>query len=209
MDLGDLVELRQLRPDQCTWQGIVFEASVASINRAGGSVTLRCDGLRLYHENLVFNVIWKPQGAHLFLRFAEQSLSLAERSSELPRLAPCDRNSPQGAITSIGSGLDEDGRCKLALPRQGGRRFKRGACGGGRDSWRNQWLGRRVAESRTAGVWISRSPFFRTDRRLNPQQAVQSIIWGKHATPFLISGPPGTGKTKTLVRSPSLSVFVR
>lgn len=72
VDLGDLVELRQLRPELQSFQGIVFEASVASINRARGSVTLRCDGLRSYQESLVFNVIWKPQGALLAPRLVNR-----------------------------------------------------------------------------------------------------------------------------------------
>lgn len=33
------------------------------------------------------------------------------------------------------------------------------------------------------------------------QNAVQSILWARHRAPLLISGPPGTGKTKTLVES--------
>lgn len=41
------------------------------------------------------------------------------------------------------------------------------------------------------------------DPSLNEEQlnAVKSILWAQHTVPFLISGPPGTGKTKTLVEA--------
>lgn len=41
------------------------------------------------------------------------------------------------------------------------------------------------------------------DPTLNEEQlnAVKSILWAQHTVPFLISGPPGTGKTKTLVEA--------
>ncbi|KAF8298246.1 P-loop containing nucleoside triphosphate hydrolase protein [Clavulina sp. PMI_390] len=41
------------------------------------------------------------------------------------------------------------------------------------------------------------------DSQLNDEQklAVKSIVHGKHGIPYLISGPPGTGKTKTIVEA--------
>lgn len=62
VDLGDVLELRQLRPDLHAWQGLVFQASVDGVNRAKGEVILRCDGLRGYEESMFFNVIWNVQG---------------------------------------------------------------------------------------------------------------------------------------------------
>lgn len=41
------------------------------------------------------------------------------------------------------------------------------------------------------------------DASLNEEQqnAVRSILWGKQRLPLLLHGPPGTGKTKTLVEA--------
>ncbi|GAA5904478.1 hypothetical protein JCM6882_008919 [Rhodosporidiobolus microsporus] len=41
------------------------------------------------------------------------------------------------------------------------------------------------------------------DSSLNEEQrnAVRSILWGQHRLPLLLHGPPGTGKTKTLVEA--------
>ncbi|GAA5833572.1 hypothetical protein JCM5353_000835 [Sporobolomyces roseus] len=41
------------------------------------------------------------------------------------------------------------------------------------------------------------------DPKLNEEQrnAVQSILWARHRAPFLVSGPPGTGKTSTIVEA--------
>lgn len=62
VDLCDVLEIRQLRPEQQAWQGLVFEATVWGVNRAKGEVVLRCDALRGYEETLIFNVSWKVQG---------------------------------------------------------------------------------------------------------------------------------------------------
>ena len=61
VDLGDILNLRQLRPSFQSWQGLEFEASVAGINRAAGEGLLRGDGLMGYQESMVFNVVWRVQ----------------------------------------------------------------------------------------------------------------------------------------------------
>lgn len=65
VDLGDVLSIRQLRPQYQSWQGLEFHASVAGINRAAGEVLLRCDGLLQYQESMVFNVVWRVQGETL------------------------------------------------------------------------------------------------------------------------------------------------
>jgi hypothetical protein len=73
VDLGDVLTLRQLRPQFQTWQGYVFQSSIVNINRAAGEVTLRCDGMVGAQESMIFNVQWKVQGALFFLSFSPLS----------------------------------------------------------------------------------------------------------------------------------------
>lgn len=54
VDLGDEVNLRQLRPLQQSWQGILFIATVWGINRARGSVILRCEELMPNYQEVPF-----------------------------------------------------------------------------------------------------------------------------------------------------------
>jgi len=55
-------------------------------------------------------------------------------------------------------------------------------------------------------IWLNRNLYFRSfyDRNLNgeQQQAVQKILSGSsRPAPYLVFGPPGTGKTVTLVEA--------
>ncbi|KAK4050123.1 hypothetical protein OIV83_003694 [Microbotryomycetes sp. JL201] len=164
VDLGDMLDLRQLRPEAHHWQGLLFEASVWGINRAKGEVILRCDALINYEESMQFNIVWKVQD-RIFLhwRRATETLDLAlNPTAAVPK-------APDGTV----------------IP-----------------SIVEKWLFPLPTDERQdqAGAFdkdVQLDPTLNTEQ----QNAVQSILWGKHEVPFLISGPPGTGKTKTLVEA--------
>jgi hypothetical protein len=61
--LGDSVFLRQLRPWNKSFQGILFEAFIWNIERRLGKIELRCDALGVppMWESGHFNVEWSPQ----------------------------------------------------------------------------------------------------------------------------------------------------
>ncbi|GAA6027874.1 hypothetical protein JCM8097_001759 [Rhodosporidiobolus ruineniae] len=170
VDLGDALTLRQLQPEHQTWQGLEFTASVAGINRAAGEVILRCDSLFFYQQSLVFNVMWKVQ-ERIFneWRCAVEMLDLHITSDTLISNPPPSSN-----------GTSPRPRKRTAV---------------------ESWLfpePEDVMSTLPAPVddecdWV--------DSSLNEEQrnAVRSILWGQQRLPLLLHGPPGTGKTKTLV----------
>ncbi|GAA5910926.1 hypothetical protein JCM8208_006689 [Rhodotorula glutinis] len=167
VDLGDILNLRQLRPSFQSWQGLEFEASVAGINRAAGEVLLRCDGLMGYQEAMVFNVVWRVQDRifNEWRRSTELADLYLNSSSILQDGPPTKRR--RTAIDSWLFPQSEDVSVHAPAPTK--------------DDLDPEWV----------------------DESLNEEQrnAIRSIIWGKQRCPLLLHGPPGTGKTKTLVES--------
>ncbi|GAA5934856.1 hypothetical protein JCM3775_001658 [Rhodotorula graminis] len=167
VDLGDILNLRQLRPSFQSWQGLEFEASVAGINRAAGEVLLRCDGLMGYQEAMVFNVVWRVQDRifNEWRRSTELADLYLNSSSILLDGPPTKRR--RTAIDSWLFPQSEDVSVHAPAPTK--------------DDLDPEWV----------------------DESLNEEQrnAIRSIIWAKQRCPLLLHGPPGTGKTKTLVES--------
>ncbi|BGP06863.1 hypothetical protein JCM10049v2_002691 [Rhodotorula toruloides] len=168
VDLGDILNLRQLRPAYSTWQGLEFHASVAGINRAAGEVMLRCDGLRGYEESMVFNVIWRVQD-RIFneWRHATELLQL-HLGNEKAATSATNGTPTKRRRTAVESWLfpeKEDVSLDASAPTK--------------EDLEPDWV----------------------DSSLNEEQrnAVRSMLWGRHRCPLLLHGPPGTGKTKTLV----------
>ena len=62
LESNDAVHLRQLRPNQRTWQRVEFVATVYSTKRVQGIVILKCEALHDYIEHMIFNVTFRPQG---------------------------------------------------------------------------------------------------------------------------------------------------
>lgn len=196
VDLGDRVELRQLRPNINAWQGLRFFATVDAVNRAKGEVMLRCDGLRGYEESMIFNVIWAVQGEctesgkllhpltpsgradrhFLYWRRATETLDLALNPA-LPSTKPSRKSIVETWLFPTEEDIHEE------------------------------------PDADEVYDWPELDPTLNAEQRVRHclglvravltcielQDAVKSIIWGRHTIPFLISGPPGTGKTKTIV----------
>lgn len=59
VELGDVVNLRQIHGLWTEWPGYEFEATVWEIRRAAGQVILRCEALKAYHAEHRYNVLWK------------------------------------------------------------------------------------------------------------------------------------------------------
>ncbi|GAA5835798.1 hypothetical protein JCM11251_007429 [Rhodosporidiobolus azoricus] len=172
VDIGDLLTLRQLRPAYQSWQGLEFSATVAGINRAAGEVILRCDGLLSMQESMIFNVSWKVQDRIFYnWRRAVEILDMHLNADTKPASATVAAESRS--------------------PR------KRSAV----ESWLFPTTEDVVTDAPPPEKedieceWV--------DSSLNEEQrnAVRSILWGQQRLPLLLHGPPGTGKTKTLVEA--------
>ncbi|KWU42116.1 P-loop containing nucleoside triphosphate hydrolase protein [Rhodotorula sp. JG-1b] len=169
VDLGDVLSIRQLRPQYQSWQGLEFHASVAGINRAAGEVLLRCDGLLQYQEAMVFNVVWRVQD-RIFSEWRHSCELLDLYLTSDPLLADIEQTSGKRKRTAVESWLfpDHSDVALTAPPPE---------------------------DADLECDWV--------DASLNEEQknAVRSILWGKQRLPLLLHGPPGTGKTKTLVEA--------
>ncbi|BGP14796.1 hypothetical protein JCM10213v2_002751 [Rhodosporidiobolus nylandii] len=182
VDLGDVLTLRQLRPHYQTWQGLEFQGSVAGINRAAGEVILRCDGLMGYQETMIFNIQWRVQD-RLFSdwRRAIEILELHLTSDKL--LAD-----PPSSSSSTAKVAAEATPSAKPVPRTAV----------------ESWLFPTAEDVAADAGPPNEDPAFQwVDESLNEEQrnAVRSIVWGQQRLPLLLHGPPGTGKTKTLVEA--------
>lgn len=188
VDLGDILNLRQLRPNFQSWQGLEFEASVAGINRAAGEVLLRCDSLMGYQEAMVFNVVWRVQDRifNEWRRSTELADLYLNSSSILQDGPPAKRR--RTAIDSWLFPQSEDVSVHGPAPTK--------------DDLDPEWVDESLNEEQRVCPSCS-LPISSLDIDARPalQNAIRSIIWGKQRCPLLLHGPPGTGKTKTLVEA--------
>ncbi|GAA6010473.1 hypothetical protein JCM11491_006955 [Sporobolomyces phaffii] len=206
VQMGDTCWVRPLVPEIGGWRGVEVEARVFAIERVKGRVVLSVDRRAQEwlrppkreeeaerregdhdHDGVRVNVIWKIQDRYFedwkkATEIVDLHLDVSLNDARLSESAPVTNGQVNGGGRSA--------------PRKTPRRR----------SPITSWLfptKHDLAEPDEESPVPSLSGRRWVDANLNEEQknAVQSILWAKQRAPLLISGPPGTGKTKTLVES--------
>lgn len=224
--LGDTLELRQLLVDPLgnlipeeffinswteSWTGMILHASIDGIHRATETVYLRVDGLQEYsHMDMIpmplfVNVVFPIQekdfhASRIALALISDALDKA-LDREREKLRRNDNLEPyeQVAKEMVGLLIDDDGKPILDLesPDEPGS-----------DPVNNYWIRTMlfpVASDGTIQTKLRKIPhqdLFDSAINWEQAQSIMSICEHNYGNiPYLISGPPGTGKTKTIVET--------
>ncbi|KAF8538528.1 P-loop containing nucleoside triphosphate hydrolase protein [Trichophaea hybrida] len=178
VQLGDMVKLRQIRPSPMHYPGVFtgyeYEAYVYGMDKAMGYLVLKADGLWIEIGGR-FNVIFGVQ---------EQRWDGARR-----------------AVADVGAVLSAQSQNETLVSTQTPDETASGT--------KSTFLRRMLFPEESDGIMqhgLARGIFGRNwiDKELNyeQQKAVDSILKQNYGNvPYLISGPPGTGKTKTIVEA--------
>ncbi|GME65484.1 DNA helicase UvrD/REP type [Neofusicoccum parvum] len=200
IELEDVVSIRQLVASRawdgvlqmgCT--GIMYSTRVHLIDRAKELVTLRTDhGHTLMPINLGFNVCFNaPLG---WIEAQRLSLALIQDSLDYSAPTLANGNSKTHHTTN---GVRGRAEADAEISEQG------------QASWIRRMLFPEDSDGalQTELTRLAKRKLFDEELNFEQQKAVDSVCQHNYGeVPFLISGPPGTGKTKTIILSPSVSV---
>lgn len=223
VELGDTIELRQLFVDQFgnflhqngtfsrSWTGSILHACVYGIHRAEETVYLRVDGMQeLVHPNVVYptalpivvNAVFPLRKRTInscrdALVFIHNALGAARENKERPNGHTGHVNRQHQLAIRMESSVATENRPVGEATERNGSSMK---------LEKNDWIRRMLFPTESDGKilttlrTIPQRPLF--DPAINYEQAhaVNSVCINDYGcVPYLISGPPGTGKTKTIV----------
>ncbi|KAF2130236.1 P-loop containing nucleoside triphosphate hydrolase protein [Dothidotthia symphoricarpi CBS 119687] len=223
VEMGDTIHIRQLwvdiagnlmqlpsqvtdkvtghvRIDQKVWTGLQLNASVRAVKRAQETIYVKVEGLTYHYAAssvLMVNVVFPLKQS-----WYEQQRALACVDAEL-RQANCPLHRVPTREEIDDEFLDKFDEVSTGVQYSTKEVLEKRLC-----TPHNDWI-RRILFPTEAHAMLQtqlrRVParaFF--DHAINYEQAhaVKSVCVNEYGTlPFLISGPPGTGKTKTLVET--------
>lgn len=217
IELGDTLELRQVlldkftdmmqppsnssRPVQYGWTGIIYNGVVYGIHRAEELVYIRIQGLedlwaQATHSQVFVNVVFplKKRTIHA----CRDALMYTDHM-----LKPVVQEELQLLDGSFGSDLGGASPASpLRVNQNGGRNLPDQRPNGSPNDWIRRMLFPIDSDARLQKKLrtVPQRALFDPQVNYEQAQAVDSVCTGDYGTlPYLISGPPGTGKTKTLV----------
>lgn len=205
VQLGDVVRLRQIRIHPASYMaigggsfnGFQYDACVYGMDKTVGYIVLRVDHLMM--ESGRFNVCFCVQEK----RWAGPARAIEDLGGELKSADAKERSSIINGINGLNingtngvNGNGANGSVNQDIPRGG-------------------FVRRMLFPEKADGILqrnLGRGAFNRGwfDGELNyeQQKAVDAIVQQNYGNiPYLISGPPGTGKTKTIVEAVLQLIF--
>lgn len=217
--IGDKVLLKPLNWPEQRAEGVCLEARVWSLQKFAGIIVLRCDKL-IYCPGMSFVVQWRVQdrffsAAHQAIAAVDRALSTgisfmspsADQSTLLSSSHATSNGTASPSSLLANSLKSSNGHVHPLL--QSRSQSQQSSAGPTHQvaydtSLARSWLFPTEHDLDPTSVdWPSLNSFNWHDDQLNPEQqmAIRAIVHGRRRVPFLISGPPGTGKTKLLVES--------
>ncbi|CCC14440.1 hypothetical protein SMACR_09221 [Sordaria macrospora] len=212
VEVEDEVQLRQLRfsadghlQSIFPWTGHIYNARVSAVVMATETVVLRVGGISHHTAEVITPTMIPPWPTEFVAKFNVQFFVPMTRYTPMMDVLPHITESLdlaeqvlKNAFDALDSFIDEVTRNGTAKPRTDGLSTTN-------VYWKQSMLFPTEADcnSQTNIVnWLEHYNSSRFDESLNYEQriAVDSVLCQNYGTmPYLISGPPGTGKTKTMI----------
>lgn len=183
-EVGDLIELRQIYPGNSyhasrppCWAGIIYEARIAAINKSAGMLSVDVNGLRENTFGATHHLL-RPETPEMFF-----NVRFRYSATHYPPMCL--------ALDSTQQALDVDAQAQF------GAEMRR------HPAWLRSMLfpaGADVRSQMELGHLPEWTRFFAENLNEDQARAVMAVCNQSYGTrPYLVSGPPGTGKTKTII----------